>query len=66
MLWFLLGFYMCGVLQAGSLVFVALPQSKPDWSRGQRAVAGLVLGLFWPILAPWIMRQVGRRVAKGH
>ena len=63
---FLLGFYMCGVLQTGALVFVALPQSKPKWGRGQRAAAGLVLGLLWPVLTPWMMRQAQQRVAKGH
>jgi len=62
MLWFLLGFYMCGVLQAGSLVFVALPQSKPNWGRGQRAAASLALGLFWPVLVPWLLRQTQQRV----
>ena len=66
MLWFLLGFYMCGVLQTGVLVFVALPQSKPKWSQGQRAAGGLVLGLFWPVLAPWLLRQAGRRVEAGR
>jgi len=63
---FLLGFYISQVLQIGALVYIALPQSKPKWSQGQRAAASLALGLFWPILAPWIMRQVGRRVEAGR
>jgi len=63
---FLLGIYVAETIQTAALVYIALPQSKPKWSQGQRAVASLVLGLLWWLLVPWIMRQAGRRVAKGH
>ena len=63
---FVLGFYVAETFQTACLVYIALPQSKPKWSRGQRAAASLVLGLLWWLLVPWIMRQAGRRVAKGH
>ena len=63
---FVLGFYVAETIQTAALVYFALPQSKPNWGRGQRAVAGLVLGLFWPVLVPWVMRQVGRRVEAGR
>ena len=66
MLWFLLGFYISQVLQIGALVYIALPQSKPKWSQGQRAAASLVLGLFWWALVPWLLRQAGRRVEAGR
>jgi len=63
---FLLGIYLAETIQTAALVYIALPQSKPNWGRGQRAAVSLVLGLFWWALVPWIMRQGRRRVVKGQ
>jgi hypothetical protein len=54
---FFLGFYLCGLIQTGALVYVALEQQKPSWGPAKRLAVSIGLGLFWFVLAPWLLHQ---------
>jgi len=63
---FLLGFYVCGFIQTGSLIYIALEQQKPDWGPAKKIAASTALGLFWFVLAPWLWKRAAGRAQSGR
>jgi len=59
MIQFLLGFYVCGFIQTGALIYVGTARSEPKWSKGRRLLVSIVMAIFWPAVGPWMLGRVG-------